>query len=218
MAGWPHPGRRRSHFAKRPDPMPVLPADRPPFPCRTSAPAGRLPTRLAVMALALALGGCSLNLDMLSGSGGKTSGETAASPTLDKLSAAINANPHDPDAYYQRGLLYQAEGRHEHAIADFSSAIGLTARELGALAARGASYLATGKTYEAAADLDEAVRLDPDNATAWMLRGQAYEKLAATPEAATSYRRALALHPDDEEARAGVARVGGEADVSKDAL
>lgn len=164
---------------------------------------------MLAVTLALALGGCSFNLDMLPGSGKSDSARTA-SPTLDTLSAAIAANPNDPDGYYQRGLLYQHEGNHAAAIADFSAAIGLSARQSGALAGRGASYLATGKTYEAAADLDEATRLDPDNGAAWTLRGQAYEKLAAPAKAADSYRHALALRPDDAEASAGLARIGGE--------
>ena len=168
------------------------------------------------LALALAasvtVGGCSFNLDTLPGMASKKETVETSSPNLATLSEAIKANPNDPEAYYQRGLVYQAENQHEHAIADFSSAIGLSARQTGALAARAASYLDTGKTHEAAADLDEAVRLEPENAGIWTLRGQAYEKLDDTTKAAGSYQRAMALSPDDEAAAAGFKRIGGRAE------
>jgi tetratricopeptide (TPR) repeat protein len=169
----------------------------------------RPPTAVAAI-LTLILGACSFNLDALPG-GGNDAAPTATSPTLVALNESIAANPNNPDALHQRGLLVQAEGRHEPAIADFSVAIGLSARQPGALVARATSYLAIGQTIEAATDLDEAVRLDPDNAAIWVLRGEAYEKLAATDKAAGSYDRALAISPGNAEAQAGLARVGGAA-------
>ncbi len=163
----------------------------------------------AAIILAGGLAGCSFNLDTLPGTGGKG---TAAPPSsaMAGLDAAIKANPNDPDAYYNRGLLYQAETQHERAIADFSSAIGLSARQAGALTGRAISYLAIGKPQDAAADLDEAVRLEPENGQTWRMRGLAYEQLGDKSRAAASFGRALALDPADEEAQTGFSRVGGE--------
>lgn len=147
---------------------------------------------------------------MLPGSSAKETAASTASPSVSALTAALVTNPNDPDIYYQRGLIYQSEQKHEHAIADFSSAIGLSARQSGALAGRAASYLATDKPQDAAADLDEAVRLEPNNPEIWSLRAQAYEKLGDNVKAAGSYQRVLALAPGDERAQAGFLRVGGK--------
>lgn len=174
------------------------------FPSR----ARRIGTAAAIV-LAGGLAGCSFNLDSLPGTGGKEA-TSAPSSAMARLDAAIKVNPNDPDPYYNRGLLYQADAQHERAIADFSSAIGLSARQAGALAGRATSYLAIGKPQDAAADLDEAIRLEPENSQTWRTRGLAYEQLDDKTRAAASFGRALALNPSDEEARTGFARVGGE--------
>jgi cytochrome c-type biogenesis protein CcmH/NrfG len=168
------------------------------------------------VALAVGLGGCSFNLDSLPGTGNKETTAAAPSSTMATLDAAIKANPNDPESYYNRGLLYQAEAQHERAIADFSSANGLSARQAGALAGRAVSYLAVDKSQDAASDLDEAVRLEPENGEIWKTRGLAYERLGDNNRAAASFGRATALRPSDEEARAGFARVGGEPGKSYD--
>ena len=73
-------------------------------------------------------------------------------------------NPHNAQALYNRGLLYQGEKQHEQAIDDFTAANGLTPQRPEPLLARAISYLALDKVKEAAADLDEAVQDDPQNA------------------------------------------------------
>ena len=63
----------------------------------------------------------------------------------------------------------------------------------------------------AASDLDEAVQLDPSNQRAWTSRGLAYERLGQKSKAAGSYAKALNINDKYEPAKAGFARVGGEA-------
>jgi Tfp pilus assembly protein PilF len=191
--------------------------------------------RLAPIGLvAIALCGCSINLGSLSSEpsqeapkpapAGADVGDAQAhnarghallrsgktEEALAEFDHAIEIDPHNADALYNRGLLYQGEKQHPLAIDDFSAANGLTPQRAEPLLGRAISYLALDKPREAAADLDEAAQADPQNAQVWTTRGLAYERLGDKSKAAGSYARALNLHPKDEAARIGFARVGGK--------
>ena len=129
---------------------------------------------------------------------------------LAEFNSAIELDPHNADALYNRGLLYQGEKQHQLAIDDFTAANGLTPQRAEPLLGRAISYLALDKVKEAAADLDEAAQADPQNAQIWTTRGLAYERLGDKTKAAGSYARAINLRPKDEAARSGFARVGGK--------
>ncbi|MET0710276.1 MAG: tetratricopeptide repeat protein [Tardiphaga sp.] len=130
---------------------------------------------------------------------------------LAEFNIALDLDPHNAKAFYNRGLLYQADKKYELAIADFTSANGLTPQQADPLLGRATCYLALGKAKEAAADLDEAVQASPQNGQLWVARGAAYEKLGARDKAAESYSRAMLLRPKDDAARSGLARMGGRA-------
>jgi tetratricopeptide (TPR) repeat protein len=190
---------------------------------------------LAPIALiAIALGGCSINLGSLSSEpdqeapkaapGGAEVAEAqgynmrgqalARSGKTDEALAdfdkAVATDPHNADALYNRGLLYQGDKQHQQAIEDFSAANGLTPQRAEPLLGRAISYLALDRVKEAAADLDEAAQADPQNVQIWITRGLAYERLGDKAKAAESYGRAVSLRPKDEAARNGFARVGGK--------
>jgi Tfp pilus assembly protein PilF len=128
---------------------------------------------------------------------------------LSEFDHALALDPHNDQAFYGRGLLYQGDKQHQLAIDDFTAANGLTPQRPEPLLGRAVSYLALEKVNEAAADLDEAVQADPQNAKIWTTRGLAYERLGDKTKAAESYGRAITLRPGDEAARSGFARVGG---------
>lgn len=130
---------------------------------------------------------------------------------LAEFSTALNLDPHNAQAFYQRGIMYQSEKQYEFAIADFTSANGLTPLQADPLLSRAQCYLALGKNQEAAADLDEAVQAAPQNGQIWLARGTAYERIGDRAKAAESYSRAVTLRPKDDAARNGLARVGGRA-------
>jgi len=206
-----------------------------PVPDPSSGPS-RLRARASTLAVlaAIALGGCSFDLGSFSSAPDKQEPPKAA-PTeasaaeaqthnmrgqalarsgkteeaLAELDKAIEIDPHNADALYNRGLLYQGEKQHQFAIDDFAAANGLTPQRAEPLLGRAISYLAVDKVKEAAADLDEAAQADPQNAQIWTTRGLAYERLGDKTKAAESYGRALGLRPKDEAARSGLARVGG---------
>jgi Tfp pilus assembly protein PilF len=194
-----------------------------------------------ILLVAIALGGCSFNLGSLSPEPDNNASPKAA-PTgpnvseaqaitaqgealarsgkneeaLAEFDKAIALDPHNADALYNRGLIYQTQRQHQLAIDDFTSASGLTPQRSEPLLARAISYLAMDRTREAAADLDEAVQADPQNAQIWTTRGLAYERLGDKTKAAGSYGRAINLRPKDEAARSGFARVGGKPGQSYD--
>jgi tetratricopeptide (TPR) repeat protein len=194
------------------------------------------PCASALIALiAITLGGCSFDLGSWSSAPDKEAAPKAApavasvaeaqaatmrgealarsgktEEALSEFDQALALDPHNAQALYDRGLLYQVQKQHQRAIEDFAAANGLTPQRAEPLLARAASYLALDKVKEAAADLDEAAQADPQNAQIWTTRGLAYERLGDKTKAAGSYSRALNLRPKDEAARIGFARVGGK--------
>jgi len=210
-----------------PVPYPLSGASR--FRRRTSAP---------IALVAIALCGCSINLGSLSsepeheapkaapvaGADAQTytaHGEALArsgktDDALAEFDQAIALDPHNAEALYNRGLLYQSQKQHQLAVDDFTSANGLTPQQPEPLLGRAISYLALNEVKEAAADLDEAAQADPQNPQIWVTRGQAYERLGDKAKAAGSYSRAITIRPGDEAARSGFARVGGKPGQSYD--
>jgi Tfp pilus assembly protein PilF len=196
-----------------------------------------------ILLIAVALGGCSFNLGSLSPESDKDTSPKIA-PTgpdvseaqtttthgqelvrsgkvedaLAEFDKAIALDPHNAEALYNRGLIYQNNKQHQLAIDDFTSASGLTPQRPEPLLARAISYLAMDRLKEAAADLDEAVQADPQNAQIWTTRGIVYERLGDKTKAAGCYSRAINLRPRDEAARTGFARVGGKPGQSYDAF
>jgi len=198
--------------------------------------ASRSPARVSVPValIALALCGCSINLGSLSPSAddeapraAQTAANVADAQThnaqgqalvrsgkaeeaLAEFDQAVAIDPHNADALYNRGLLYQGESQHQLAIDDFSAANGLTPQRAEPLLGRAISYLALDKIREAAADLDEAAQSDPQNAQIWITRGVAYERLGDKAKAAGCYAHAMRLRPRDEAIESDFARVGGK--------
>ena len=182
--------------------------------------------------IAIALCGCSINLGSLSSEpeheapkaapvaagdapAHTTRGEALArsgktDEALAEFNQAITLDPHNAEALYNRGLLYQGEKQHQLAVDDFTAANGLTPQRPEPLLGRAISYLALDRAKEAAADLDEAAQDDPQNPQIWTVRGQAYERLGDKTKAAACYSRAINLRPKDEAARSGFTRVGGK--------
>ncbi len=95
---------------------------------------------------------------------------------LAEFDKAIALDPHNVQALYNGGLLYQRDKQHQQPVADFTSANGLMPQRAEPLPARAISYLALDKVKEAAADLDEAVQADPQNAQAWTAKAEGQQK------------------------------------------
>src|SRR5260370_15690290 len=152
--------------------------------------ASRLRPRASVpiALVAIALCGCSINLESLSSGPDNAAPKAAATGTgggdaqaytargkalarsgnteeaLSEFDKAIALDPNNAPALYNRGLLYQSEKQHQLAIDDFTAANGLMPQEAEPLLARALSYLTPDKAKEAPPRPHDAAPPDPHNA------------------------------------------------------
>ena len=97
------------------------------------------------------------------------------------LSKAIELNPKDAKAYYNRGLAYgKGKGQFDKAIADFTKAIELDPTDANAYIGRGVAWGKKGVYDRAISDCNKAVELNPTNATAYNNRGINWKKKVNT--------------------------------------
>ena len=75
---------------------------------------------------------------------------------------AIELNPDDAEAYYNRGVAYGVKGEVYHAIVDFTKVIELNPDDAEAYYNRGVVYHAKGDYDRAIADYNMAIKLKPD--------------------------------------------------------
>lgn len=113
---------------------------------------------------------------------------------------AIESNPDDPLAYFNRGESYAREGDFGKAIKDFSEAIRLNPRDARALAFRGYAFAMEGELDKAIKDYDDAIRVNPKESTTFHNRGHAYEKKGQFARALDDFTEALRLNPKDYQA------------------
>lgn len=78
---------------------------------------------------------------------------------VDTATQAIRIAPYDPDAYYKRGIGYQALGDNQGSIADFTEAIKLNPNHASAYYSRGLAHTTLGNKKRAVQDLREAAKL-----------------------------------------------------------
>lgn len=78
---------------------------------------------------------------------------------IDTSTQAIRITPYDPDAYYKRGISYQALGDTQGSIGDFTEAIKLNSSHASAYYSRGLAHIELGNKKRAVQDLREAAKL-----------------------------------------------------------
>ncbi len=78
---------------------------------------------------------------------------------IDSSTQAIRIAPYDADAYYKRGLSFQALGDNQGSIGDFSEAIQLNPHHASAYYSRGLAHTNLGNKKRAVQDLREAAKL-----------------------------------------------------------
>jgi tetratricopeptide (TPR) repeat protein len=84
-----------------------------------------------------------------------------------EYSDAIKADPRSADAYFNRGLSYEAIGSDRSALEDFTSVIRIGGtRTASAFERRATIYVRMGARDRAAADYERAMKLDPRSAEA----------------------------------------------------
>src|ERR1700742_1703577 len=119
--------------------------------------ASRLRALITVALMALATGGCSINLGSLTPSSSNATPEPAkltSSTNIASLSETIKSHPSDPQAYNMRGSVLAQAGKTDEALADFNKAISLDANYGQAYANRGLIYRQTKRLDQAMSGYD----------------------------------------------------------------
>ena len=114
---------------------------------------------------------------------------------LRQLNKAIADNPHDAEAYLQRGKTYISLEDQQKAIADFTRVIELKPAYAEAYLQRGIAHTESGKYEDALHDLNKALDLNPRLEDAYVQRGHIYGILGNNEDAEIDYQRALELNP-----------------------
>jgi lipoprotein NlpI len=97
--------------------------------------------------------------------------------------------------HLNRGVVYDAAGDHDGAIADFSEAITLDPEYALAFFTRGNAYGRKGDLDRAIADYGEAIRLDPKAFKAFTNRGNKYLEKGELDQAIADFSEAIRLDP-----------------------
>ena len=107
---------------------------------------------------------------------------------------AIQLDPDDPQAYFNRGLVrIELGGQHEDALADFDKAIDLNPNNADAYNNRGGVKVILERFDEALTDYDEAIRLNPEHVLAYYHRGILMNHLGRIDEATQDIQKTLQL-------------------------
>ena len=113
---------------------------------------------------------------------------------------AIELNPKDARAYYNRGNAKHQLKQHKEAIADYDKAIELNPKDAKAYYNRGNAKNELKQHKEAIADYNKAIELNPKDANAYNNRGVAKSNLKQHKEAIADYDKAIELKPEDAQA------------------
>jgi tetratricopeptide (TPR) repeat protein len=108
---------------------------------------------------------------------------------------AIEIDPNNAVAFYNRGLTWIRKGDDQRAIADFDEAIRLDPKNANAFYDRGVVWREKGNINRAIADYDEAIRLNPEYENAYINRGLAWHDKGDDDRAIADYNAAIQLDP-----------------------
>ena len=116
--------------------------------------------------------------------------------TIDSFNKAIEINPEDAEAYYNRGVVHVVNQRYDQAIADYSRALVINPRYAASYHNRGVTYGRKGQYDKAIADFTKSIEINPRYAGAYCSRGNAYGKRGAYDQAIADYTKALEVDPN----------------------
>ena len=113
---------------------------------------------------------------------------------------ALEINPENDKAYFNRGIVLDDLGRKEEALASYDKALEINPDKEEAYYNRGNVLDDLGRKEEALASYDKALEINPENDKAYFNRGIVLDDLGRKEEALASYDKALEINPDKEEA------------------
>ena len=108
---------------------------------------------------------------------------------------AIQIAPKEPDAYFERGVIFQKMGRSAQALADFDKGLARRTDYATAYNNRGAALVALNRRVEALESYAKAIVLEPENALAYSNQASALKESGRPNEAIGRYDLAILLDP-----------------------
>jgi Tfp pilus assembly protein PilF len=115
---------------------------------------------------------------------------------LASYNRAISIKPDNPEAYYNRGVLFFNLERFEDAIASYDRAIAIKPDYIQAHNNRGNTLKELKRLSEALGSFDRAISIKPDFADAYFNRGNTLRDLNRFDEALASFDRAASIRQD----------------------
>jgi len=110
---------------------------------------------------------------------------------VEDFDRAIEINPDDDKAYFDRGYAYNGMGNYMRSVEDFSRAIEINSGSAQFYNDRGVSYMALGDEIHALEDFNRAVEIDPQHAQAYFNRGCLYQSSGKYRQAIDDYDKAI---------------------------
>jgi tetratricopeptide (TPR) repeat protein len=107
--------------------------------------------------------------------------------TISKWTKALEIDPEDADAYYNRGLTYNVMGEWDQAISDFTKSLEIRPGNADALFNRGIAYEEKGQWWQAISDYNETLEAEPEDAAAWYRKGGALRNAGKDYDAMKAY-------------------------------
>ena len=117
---------------------------------------------------------------------------------------ALGMRPSWGEVYYRRGLLREARGHLEEALADFEMASTLSVSPVRAYVAHGRVSALLDRMPQAVWDFQTAIEKDPLDEKAYVERAKVFVKAQRCQEALEDYQKALSLAPQSVDARIGI--------------
>ena len=113
---------------------------------------------------------------------------------IKKYDEAVERNPQNPEAYFNRGNAWFLKGEYDKAIADFTEAIALNPQDVAAYHDRGSAWAQKGEYEEAIADYNKAIELEPQNPQIYTNRGTVWFKKSLRAPWITEGGKAMEVH------------------------
>ena len=162
---------------------------------RESAPA----IAVALLACVFLLAGCQSS-SQTGGFGNSIDASAGSAVNIDSLTAVINQNPNDPNAYNVRGSAYGRAGQFKEAIADFDTAIKMNTGFYQAYANRALVERGMKKDDLAFADYNQSIQINASYGVAYVGRGNMYRERKQFDLALADYNHAVQIDPSDPRA------------------
>jgi len=117
------------------------------------------------------------------------------SKLIAEYTEAINSNPNDAVAYYNRGQQYLSSKLLDLALEDFSKAVSINPKYAAAYLGRASIYEKREQYDKGMDDCNQAIKLDPTYARAYTSRATIYSRTSQYDLAIEDCNKSIALYP-----------------------